>query len=174
MLTVARPAQKTPVNEVCQLDKQSRSNGEATRQMVQALPFDIRTIGNHDFGYGETTVLRDVRLSGTPVLAANLRHPGMSAAKQPFRPYARFDVGCVKVGVIGLVTQNYGADDQPNATPFDDVIIQERNYVATLEREAKAHRSEVDVLIALTHLGYVVRAGHEIQPDPDKVKAIIN
>lgn len=132
-----------------------RSNGETTRQMVQALSFDIRTIGNHDFGYGETAVLRDVRLSNTPVLAANLRHPGIPVAKQPFRPYARFDVGCVKVGVIGLVTQNYGADDQPNSTPFDDVIIQERNYAAILDREAKAHRSEVDVLIALTHLGYV-------------------
>lgn len=132
-----------------------RSNGETTRQMIQALPFDVRTIGNHDFGYGETVVLRDVRLSSTPVLAANLRHPGMTAAKQPFRPYARLDVGCVKVGVIGLVTQNYGADDQPNATPFDDVFIQDRSYAAILDREAKAHRSEVDVLIALTHLGYV-------------------
>jgi 2',3'-cyclic-nucleotide 2'-phosphodiesterase (5'-nucleotidase family) len=132
-----------------------RSNGETTRQMIQAIPFDVRTIGNHDFGYGENVVLRDVRLSSTPVLAANLRHPGMTAAKQPFRPYARFDVGCVKVGVIGLITQNYGADDQPNSTPFDDVIIQDRNYAATLDREAKAHRSEVDVLIALTHLGYV-------------------
>lgn len=131
-----------------------RSNGETTRQMVQAMPFDVRTIGNHDFGYGETVVLRDVRLSGTPVLGANLRHPNMTPAKQPFRPYARFDIGCIKVGVIGLVTQNYGADDQPNGTPFDDVIIQDRSYATILDREAKAHRSEVDVLIALTHLGY--------------------
>lgn len=130
-----------------------RSNGETTRQMVQALPFDVRTIGDHDFGYGETVVLRDVRLSNMPVLGANLRHLGQSAAKPPFRPYARFDVGCAKVGVIGLVTQNSGADGQPTAT-YDDVIVQERNYAAVLDREAKAHRAEVDVLIALTHLGY--------------------
>ena len=31
--------------------------GEATRQLVQALPIDVRTIGNHDFAYGEVAVL---------------------------------------------------------------------------------------------------------------------
>ncbi|MBX3232289.1 MAG: bifunctional metallophosphatase/5'-nucleotidase [Labilithrix sp.] len=131
-----------------------RSNGETTRQIVQAMPIDVRTLGDHDFGYGENVVLRDVRLSAHPVLAANVRHAGESAAKPLFRPWARFDVGCVKVGVIGLVTQNRGADDQPSSAPFDDVFQQDPRYGAVLEREAKAHRAEVDVLIALTHLGY--------------------
>lgn len=131
-----------------------RSNGETTRQMVQALPIDVRTVGNHDFAYGETAVLRDVRLSQHPVLAANVKHAGLPSAKQPFRPYARVDVGCVKIGVIGLVTQNFGADDRPTSAPYSGVFVQDDRYQAILEREAKAHRSEVDVLIALTHLGY--------------------
>lgn len=131
-----------------------RSMGETTRQIIQALPIDVRTIGNHDFAYGEVAVLRDVRLSRHPVLAANVKHVALPPAKQPFRPYARFDVGCVKVGVIGLVTQNFGADDQPTSAPFDGVFVQDDHYQAILERESKAHRAEVDVLIALTHLGY--------------------
>lgn len=131
-----------------------RSFGETTRQMVQALPIDVRVIGNHDFAYGEFAVLRDVRMSAHPVLAANVTHVGLPASKQPFRPYARVDVGCVKVGVIGLVTQNFGADDQPTSAPYDGVFAQDEHYHAILEREAKAHRAEVDVLIALTHLGY--------------------
>ena len=49
--------------------------------MVQALPIDVRTIGNHDFAYGEVAVLRDVRLSQHPVLAANVRHSGLSASR---------------------------------------------------------------------------------------------
>ena len=49
-----------------------RSGGETTRRMVQALPIDVRTIGNHDFAYGEEAVLRDVSLSAHPVLAANV------------------------------------------------------------------------------------------------------
>jgi 2',3'-cyclic-nucleotide 2'-phosphodiesterase (5'-nucleotidase family) len=131
-----------------------RSYGETTRQMVQALPIDVRTIGNHDFAYGEAAVLRDVRLSAHPVLAANVRHVGLPPSKQPFRPFVRVDVGCVKVGVIGLVTQAFAADDQPTSAPFDGVFVQDDHYQAILEREAKAHRAEVDVLIALTHLGY--------------------
>jgi 5'-nucleotidase / UDP-sugar diphosphatase len=131
-----------------------RSMGEATRQIVQAMPIDVRTIGNHDFAYGEVMVMRDVRLSKHPVLAANVKHLGLPANKQPFRSYARVDVGCVKVGVIGLVTQQFGADDQPTKDPYFGVLAVDDHYQAILEREAKAHRAEVDVLIALTHLGY--------------------
>jgi 5'-nucleotidase / UDP-sugar diphosphatase len=131
-----------------------RSKGETTRQMIQALPIDVRTIGNHDFAYGEAAVLRDVRLSAHPVLAANVTHARYGDNEQPFKSFVRVDVGCVRVGVIGLVTQNYDADDQPTKKPFDGVFEQSTRYAQILEREVKEHRSEVDVLIALTHLGY--------------------
>jgi 5'-nucleotidase / UDP-sugar diphosphatase len=131
-----------------------RSSGETTRQMVQALPIDVRTIGNHDFAYGEVAVLRDVRLSKHPVLAANIRYTGSATSKPPFRSYARVDVGCVKVGVIGLVTKAFGADDAPTSAPYDGVFVQDDHYQSIMEGEAKAHRAEVDVLVGLTHLGY--------------------
>lgn len=131
-----------------------RSMGETTRQMIQALPIDVRTIGNHDFAYGEAAVLRDVGLSAHPVLAANVTHAGFGDNQQPFKRFVRVDVGCVRVGVIGLVTQNYDADDHPTKKPFDGVFEQSTRYAQILEREVKAHRAEVDVLIALTHLGY--------------------
>ncbi|MBS2020416.1 MAG: bifunctional metallophosphatase/5'-nucleotidase [Deltaproteobacteria bacterium] len=131
-----------------------RSHGETTRRMVQALPIDVRTIGNHDFAYGEEAVLRDVRESAHPVLAANVRHPGFADDAQPFRRFVRIDVGCVRVGVIGLVTQNYDADDRPTKKPFAGVFEHSDKYAAILQRELEAHRAEVDVMIALTHLGY--------------------
>jgi len=130
-----------------------RSGGETTRKMIQALPIDVRTVGNHDFAYGADAVIRDVRGSVHPVLAANIHHVGLTDQEQPFRPYVRVDVGCLRVGVIGLVTQNYGADDQPTKKPYDSVFEQNEHYAAVLEREVKAHRGEVDVLVALTHIG---------------------
>ena len=72
-----------------------RSMGEATRRMIQALPIDVRTIGNHDFAYGESAVLRDVTLSAHPVLAANVHYARRSHAVRPVR---RGEVGCVRVG----------------------------------------------------------------------------
>ncbi|HEY8074175.1 MAG TPA: metallophosphatase [Labilithrix sp.] len=130
-----------------------RSMGESTRQMVQSLPIDVRTIGNHDFAYGEDAVLRDVRQSAHPVLAANIHHKNLSDDEQPFQKFVRVDVGCVRVGIIGLVTQNYGADDQPTKDAFDGVFEHDAKYTQALAREIAAHRGEVDVMIALTHLG---------------------
>ena len=127
-----------------------RSMGESTRQMVQALPIDVRTIGNHDFSYGVDAVVRDATLSAHPVLAANITTREIS---NPFVSYAAFQVGCVKVGVAGLVTGNYGADDEPTKEPFDGVFEQNGRYAETLLREVNAHRDEVDVMIALTHVG---------------------
>ena len=127
-----------------------RSMGESTRQMVQALPIDVRTIGNHDFAYGEHEVVRDVTMSAHPVLAANVRY---QANPSLFRPYAEFEVGCVKVGVVGLVTQSYGANDQPSDEPFAGVFDQDDDYEKVLSREVAEHRGDVDVMIALTHLG---------------------
>jgi len=127
-----------------------RSMGESTRQMVQALPIDVRTIGNHDFAYGERAVVRDVSLSAHPVLAANVSY---QANPSLFRPYAQFQAGCVKVGVVGLVTRGYAADDQPTDQPFAGVFVQSDEYEKILAREVAAHRADVDVMIVLTHLG---------------------
>ena len=127
-----------------------RSNGEVTRQIVQALPIDARTIGNHDFAYGESAVLRDVALSGHPVLAANVRR---GENKGPFVPYVRIDVGCVKVGIVGLTTQGYGGNDEQTKEPFFGVLHHDDRYYQLLDEQIRAHRREVDVMIALTHLG---------------------
>ena len=130
-----------------------RSGGETTRRMIQALPIDVRTLGNHDFAYGAEAVLRDVSLSAHPVLAANVTLARLGDNEQPLGRFLRIDVGCVRVGVIGLVTQNYGADDRPTSKAFDTVFEQSTSYAKILEREVREHRDEVDVLVALTHLG---------------------
>ena len=127
-----------------------RSNGEVTRQMIQALPIDARTIGNHDFAYGEGAVMRDVLSSAHPVLAANV-HRGEDDG--PFAPYVRFDVGCVRVGVIGLTTNGYGADDNQTSDPYLGVFHHDPSYFRQLDVQIRKHRAEVDVMIALTHIG---------------------
>jgi 2',3'-cyclic-nucleotide 2'-phosphodiesterase (5'-nucleotidase family) len=131
-----------------------RSMGEATRQMIQSLGIDVRTIGNHDFSYGEAAVVRDVTESAHPVLGANVHRKGPGGGEpSEFLPYVEAQVGCVKVGIVGLVTQNYGADDQQTKDPFCGVWEQDPHYVEVLSRHVRAHRDEVDVMIALTHLG---------------------
>jgi 5'-nucleotidase/UDP-sugar diphosphatase len=144
-----------------------RSLGETTRRMVQALPIDVRTIGNHDFAYGEAAVRRDVQLSSHPVLAANIR---VAHGRTPFLPYVEARVGCVRVGVVGLVTGHYGSDDQPDDAAFDGVFIHDSDYVRVLREQVEKHRGEVDVMIALTHLGFYTDAELGAQvPDVDVI-----
>jgi 2',3'-cyclic-nucleotide 2'-phosphodiesterase (5'-nucleotidase family) len=132
------------------------SMGETTRQMVQALPIDVRTIGNHDFAYGEGAVLRDVRASRHPVLASNIHYQGASpeGEPEPFVSFVRVDIGCAKVGLVGLVTAGYGSSDYPSRDPFDGVFEQDDHYESVLADLVRKHRGEVDVFIALNHIGY--------------------
>jgi len=130
-----------------------RSMGESTRRMIQALPIDARTIGNHDFAYGAEAVQRDVTWSAHPVLAANVHRDG-AADTSPFVPFVRIDVGCVRVGITGLVTTNYGSNDLPSREPFDGVYQQDDRYAQVLADVVRDHRAEVDVMISLDHLGF--------------------
>lgn len=129
-----------------------RSMGETTRRMVQALPIDVRTIGNHDFAYGAAAVMRDATLSAHPVLAANVQRED-SSDNSPFAPFVRVDVGCVKVGIVGLVTGNYASNDFPTQEPFDGVFVQDDRYAEILSEAVREHRDEVDVMMSLDHLG---------------------
>ncbi len=142
-----------------------RSMGEATRRMIQALPLDVRTIGNHDFAYGEGSVLRDVQMSAHPVLAANIHYVD---GRTPFLPYVAARVGCVRVGFVGLVAGHYGSDDQMDGGIFDGVFVHDDHYARILREQVAMHRSEVDVMVALTHIGLYVDLDLAAQiPDVD-------
>ncbi len=132
------------------------SGGESTREALQLLPLDARVIGNHDFAWGREQVLRDVSQSRFPVLAANIQYvpnEGKAASANPFLPYVRFRVGCVKVAVLGLVTAGFDARDEQTKGPYDTVFVHDDRYATIAKGLVEKLRPEVDVIIALDHLG---------------------
>lgn len=129
-----------------------RSGGATTRRIVHAMPFDVRTLGNHDFAYGDASVRSDLAESPHFVLAANLRD---REDPNRFRGYVRVDVGCVRVGVLGLVTSPYGSDDEQIVTASYGAFEQDPRVVRVATELVRQHRGEVDVMVALTHLGKV-------------------
>jgi 5'-nucleotidase / UDP-sugar diphosphatase len=137
-----------------------RSMGETTRQMIQALPIDVRTIGNHDFAYGADAVLRDVATSRHPVLGSNLLWKGGAGDGErkanPFASFVRVDIGCAKIGIVGLVASSYGSNDYPSREPFDGVFEQDDRYELVLANLVREHRGEVDAFVALDHTGFGV------------------
>ena len=130
------------------------SRGESTRRIVQAMPFDVRVMGNHDFAYGEDAVARDVRESAQPVLGTNLRDLRESASENvPFAKYVRANVGCARVGLFGFVTRNYLANDKQTKEPYFGRFESETRYREIIAKVMAEHRTEVDVMIMLNHMG---------------------
>jgi hypothetical protein len=128
------------------------SAGDATRHLLPYLRPDVRILGNHDFAYGETEVLRDIDQFPEPVLDTNIRYTG--ANPSDLAPFTFLQVGCARIGVFGLVTQGYDQTDQQTAAAYLSDFSQDPGYVAQAQAMTQKLRSMgADAVIAITHLG---------------------
>jgi len=137
------------------------SEGKTTRQVVHALRYDVRTLGNHDFAWGFEELLRYSNDPSAVVLAANVK---LNSGKKGFYPertpgwtdFSVITVGCVRIGFLGLVTKPVGENDQPYDGPYyrHHPELQTNFNFAGIARDIIArHRQEVDVLVLISHLG---------------------
>jgi 2',3'-cyclic-nucleotide 2'-phosphodiesterase (5'-nucleotidase family) len=105
-----------------------------------------------------------VRESRHPVLGSNVHYKGLGAevpgggeeGAEPFARFVRVDVGCARIGIVGLVASSYGSNDYPSRQAFDDVFEQDDRYETVVADLVRAHRGEVDAFVALNHTGYGV------------------
>ncbi len=89
---------------------------EPTVQALNAIRFDVGSVGNHEFDKGLSEALRITRGGKNPVtgkdwtganfpyLVANLEYK--DTGKPPFDPYVILERNGVKIGVVGAVTKN--------------------------------------------------------------------
>ena len=105
---------------------------------------DVFVPGNHEFDFGKDVYFARLREAEFPFFAANMR----DAAGQPLpghRDSAIFDLGGVRVGVVGLILDNVPQMSSPGDITFLPVMD-------TLRREAKKLREEgADLVVAVTH-----------------------
>ena len=103
---------------------------------------------SHEFNYGQEVLGQRIRDAKFPVLAANVTYKdgslftGASALIQ--------EIGGVKVGIIGLVAEETPIVTHPKNV--EGLVFHEPISVAKMV--AQRVRPKVDVLIALSHLGY--------------------
>ncbi len=135
------------------------SRGRSTRDVVQAMAYDVRTIGNHDFAWGLDELLRFSDDPRAVVLSANSRllgRDGRVSDTQPWREYAELQVGCMKIGFFGLTTRPYDAAGRQSDGPiYPDVptLVSDYDHLSIARRIIEEHRSEVDLLVLVSHLG---------------------
>jgi len=117
--------------------------------VMNELAYDAMCVGNHEFDSGPAELAAFTDLADFPVLSANvdaLADPDLSGKVHPYKIF-RFDRE--PVAVIGLTTEHTATASSPGPdVRFLDVVSTAQRTVDELEA------SDVDVIIALTHLGY--------------------
>ena len=117
--------------------------------LMNIVGFHATTLGNHEFDSGQEGLARLINLSDFSYLCANA-HPAPSTGIH-IRPYQKFDVGGVTVGVIGAVA--LGSLGKPESHPDNMTDITFTQPLEALQ-QYQFLRQECNVVLFLSHIGY--------------------
>jgi 5'-nucleotidase / UDP-sugar diphosphatase len=132
------------------------SDGMSTTEVANAMAFDIRVIGNHDFAFGPQELLLYSRDPEAVVLASNTEYLGNDADGFGAVDYVEFQVGCVRIGFFGLVSMPWNEKNEQyagNFYPDNDDFQSDWDWAVIANSIIAEHGDDVDLLINLSHLG---------------------
>ena len=132
------------------------SQGATTRQVVQALGYDVRTLGNHDFAWGLEELRRFCDDRRAAVLCANARLPRRDGAMPGPADFVTRRVGRLTIGFFGLTTRPYGCNNRQHDGPIyaeHPELVMDFDHLAIARRIIARHRHQVDLLVLVSHLG---------------------
>ncbi len=129
------------------------SKGQSTREIIRAMQFDVRVIGNHDYAWSQAEVLANSQDPHAIVLSSNMEYIGDDPSQFKAVPYTVLQVGCVKVGFFGLTSSPWDSTDSSISGPFYPEFPASYDFFGIASDMVAKHRSEVDLLIAVNHIG---------------------
>ena len=129
------------------------SQGQATREIVRAMRFDVRVIGNHDYAWSEEEVLANSQDPVAQVLSSNIHYIGKDPERFGAVDFTVIQIGCVKVGFFGLTSQPWDSNDNLAPGDFYPDFPSNYDYVAVATDIVAKHRKDVDLLVAVDHIG---------------------
>lgn len=122
--------------------------GGALFEMMDRIGYDAWEPGNHDLDISQSNFIKLASIATFPTVSANLVD---SAGGYPLknRPYVILERGGLKIGVIGLMSQElYGLVNQKNLTGLKVLSPSE-----TAQHWIDVIRPQVDLVVLLTHEG---------------------
>ena len=124
--------------------------GEVEYLMLDLLGYDMAILGNHDFDNGSEALAKLLAKSNTRWISTNYDLTG-GPLENIFEPYAIYEFGGKKIGFIGLNLRPHGmiADGNYNGVEYLDAIKAANSTAWHLR-----HNEKVDMVIAVSHLGY--------------------
>ncbi|CAM2976749.1 5'-nucleotidase C-terminal domain-containing protein [Paenibacillus sediminis] len=120
--------------------------GESVVKVMNEMGYDAIAPGNHEFNYGYKRLVELSKMLSFPMISANVRTKDGNTL---FEPYIIKEVGGVKFGILGLTTPETTYKTNPKNVEdltFTDPSEEAKAIVSKL-------RGQVDVVIALAHLG---------------------
>jgi 2',3'-cyclic-nucleotide 2'-phosphodiesterase (5'-nucleotidase family) len=130
---------------------------------MKSLGTDAVNVGERDLRFGRSFLEQSVRRVGIPFVSANLLDKGSN--KPVFPPSLIKQVGTVKVGILGLISDKADLGPSKDSLLIDVPLTAARNAVADLKRQG------AQVIVLLSQLGKI--EGEELVSNVDGIDAII-
>jgi 5'-nucleotidase len=127
--------------------------GEADAQMMNFIPWDAMTLGNHEFDDGDEHLgdyLASLDLNSSQVLSANIDATGSTYLEDKFSPYRikTFENG-EKVGIIGITVKGKTVS---SSNPSEELTFADE--VETAQAKIDELKSQgINKIVLLTHAG---------------------
>jgi len=120
-------------------------HGEADVAAMNAAGYDMGTLGNHEFNNTAAQLRKLVEATKYQLLCANATD--RASGKPLVPPYVVKTLGSLRIGVFGLLTRE-------SATyPAGKEAIQVTDEIESARQVVAALRSQVDIIVLLSHAG---------------------
>ncbi|MGR2660914.1 bifunctional UDP-sugar hydrolase/5'-nucleotidase UshA [Chromobacterium haemolyticum] len=126
---------------------------------MSRIGYDAMAVGNHEFDKPVPVLMKQRQWINFPMLSANIYQDG----KRMFDPYAMFNLGGVKVAVLGLTTD----DTAKMVNPEQVKGIEFRSPIAEAGKLVPELRQKADIVIAATHMGHYTDGQHGVNAPGD-------
>jgi len=124
--------------------------GEVEMKMMNELGYDIAVLGNHDFDNGMKALEANLERSNAQWITTNYDLTDSNIARF-FKPYVIKETGGKKVAFIGLNLKPKGMISEGN---YDGVEYLDAIKAANATAWHLKHNEKVDMVVAVTHIGY--------------------
>jgi 5'-nucleotidase/UDP-sugar diphosphatase len=124
-------------------------SGDVVIEFMNRVGYDLWAPGNHEFDAGLENAFKTFRMAEFPVLAANLVDTETGEVPKPLVPYIIREVAGVRIGFIGLITE----ETPYYALPEDVKQVTFLNVKPVTQRYIEEIKDRVDLIFVVGHLG---------------------
>ena len=127
----------------------STTKGEDAIHMMNAVGYDVATIGNHEFDYGWAQLKTNASKASFKIVCADVLENGATI----FDPYTIIEKGGVKIGFFGMETPEAQTKANPALIQGLTFLTEKEMYDCAQAQVDALKTAGADVIICLSHLG---------------------